>query len=106
MGKFADLVKAATENRSKELPDVWDSHFPLLKEAMFPLPGKASGTFQTPRFSVTVFSDCGELKAVVGAKDGPRKFWITLDSPESVLESVELALQKGNGQWRESKEEK
>jgi hypothetical protein len=104
MGKFSEMVKAAAEDRPKELPEVWDSHFPLLKEAMFPLPGKASGTFATPRFSVTVFTDCGELKAVVGAKDGPRKFWITLDGPEAILEMVELALQKGQGQWREAKE--
>ena len=106
MGKFSDAVKAAASPKVEELPEVWAEHFPWLAEAMFPEPGKATGTWLTPRYSVTVFSEGRALKAVVGAKDGPRKFWVTLDGPEAVLEQVEVCLKSGKGEWRDVEKEK
>lgn len=104
MGMFSDLVGNASSPKPDSLPDAWASQFPLLTEAMFPAPGKASGTFQTPRYSVTLFTEGCKLKAVVGAKDARFKFWVTLDGPEAVLEQVESALKSGAGEWREAKE--
>lgn len=105
MGKFSELVRSATAPRKEELPDAWASQFQLLTEAFFPAPGKASGTFETPKYSVTVFSEGVRLKAVVGARGAPKKFWVTLEGPEGVLEQIELALLNGNGEWRDAKEE-
>jgi hypothetical protein len=105
MGKFAEIVKAAASPKPADLADVWKEHFPLLAEAMFPEPGKASGTYLTPRYSVTLFTEGCEVKAVVGGKEAPRKFWITLDGPEAALEQVELALKSGKGQWRDVEKE-
>lgn len=105
MGKFSDLVATATAPRKEELPEAWASQFALLTEAFFPAPGKASGTFVTPKYSVTVFSEGLRLKAVVGARGAAKKFWLTLEGPEGVLEQIELALLHGNGEWRDAKEE-
>lgn len=104
MSTFFELAASGGDPNNGELPEVWEQCFPLLLQAMFPKPGKASGTTLTPRYSVTVFSEGTRLKAVVGARDCSRKFWVTLDGPESVLESIELALKTGKGEWRDSKE--
>lgn len=106
MGLFFDRLNAAASPTKESLPEVWHDQFPILADAMFPVPGKASGTYLTPRFSVTLFTEGCRLKAVVGAKEGPRKFWATLDGPEAVLEQVEALLKSGNGEWRDSKEER
>jgi hypothetical protein len=106
MGKFNDLVKDAGTPKPEDWPEAWATQFPLLAEAMFPEPGKASGTYVTPRYSVTLFTQGKLLTAVVGAKDGPRKFWVTLDGPEAALEQVELALKSGKGEWREQEKDK
>lgn len=105
MGKFSDIVATQTAPRKEELPEAWSDQFALLTEAFFPAPGKATGTFVSPKYSVTVFSEGLRLKAVVGARGAPKKFWVTLDGPEGVLEQIELALLNGNGEWRDAKEE-
>lgn len=105
MGEFSEIVRRAGSVKPEDRPEVWHTHFPLLEEAMFPLPGKATGTWLSPRYTVTVFQDGGELKAVVGAKEGPRKYWVTLDGPEAVLEQVELCIKSGKGQWRDAKDQ-
>lgn len=105
MGKFADLVRENSAPKQESLPDAWVEQFPLLTEALFPEPGKASGTYLTPKYSVTLFTEGKRLKAVVGARDGKRKFWTTLDGPEAVLEQVELALKSDHGEWRDAAEQ-
>jgi len=105
MGKFSEIVQTATSPRQEQLPEAWASQFQLLMEAFYPAPGKASGTFVTPKYSVTVFSEGTRLKAVVGARGAPKKFWVTLEGPEAVLEQIELALFHGKGEWRDAKEE-
>ena len=104
MGKFSEIVAANATPKVQELPDAWQEQFPLLLEAFYPAPGKASGTFVTPKYSVTVFSEGRALKAVVGAREAKRKFWLTLDGPEGVLEQIEMALDSGKGEWRDAKE--
>jgi hypothetical protein len=101
MGKFAEILSKARDPKSESLNPVWSDHFPTLAEAFYPAPGKASGTYVTPKHSVTLFSDGLTLKAVVGARDAKRKFWLTLDGPEAVLEQIELALISGHGEWRD-----
>jgi len=105
MGKFSEIVAANATPKVQELPETWQEQFPLLLEAFYPAPGKASGTFVTPKYSVTVFSEGRALKAVVGAREAKRKFWLTLDGPEAVLEQIEAALKAGQGEWRDSKEQ-
>jgi len=106
MGKFGDILSKAGTAKDESLNPVWGDHFPALMEAFFPAPGKASGTWATPKFSVTLFSEGSRLKAVLGSKTHPRKFWITLDGPEGVLEQIEIALISGDGEWRDAVEEK
>lgn len=106
MGKFKQICDASGTPKQDSLPEVWKEHFPLLAEGMFPEPGRASGTYATPRFSVTLFTEGCALKVVVGSRDFPRKFWATLDGPEAVLEQVEIMLASGKGEWRDSKDEK
>lgn len=106
MGKFSELVSAQANPKPETLPEIWKDHFPLLCEAMFPPPGKATGTYLSPRYSVTVFTEGCRLKAVVGAREAPKKFWATLDGPEAILEQIEALLVSGGGEWRDSKEEK
>lgn len=105
MGKFSDIVSKAGTPKAEQLPEVWAAQFALLTEAFFPAPGKASGTFVTPKYSITVFSEGSALKAVVGARGAKMKFWVTLDGPEAVLEQIELCLQNGRGEWREAKDQ-
>ena len=105
MGKFSEIVASNASPKVEELPEAWASQFPLLAEAFFPAPGKASGTFISPKYSVTVFSEGKRLKAVLGAREASRKFWVTLDGPEAILEQVELCLQSGLGEWRDAKEQ-
>lgn len=104
MGALSEILSKAGTSKSESLNPVWGDHFPLLMEGFFPPPGKATGTFLTPRFSVTLFSEGSRLKAVFGSKNHPRKFWITLDGPEAVLEQVEIALKNEDGEWRDAKE--
>lgn len=105
MGRFTDLVREQTAPRVEQLADSWQSQFPLLTEAFYPAPGKASGTFLSPKYSVTVFSEGLSLKAVVGSREAAKKLWITLDGPEAVLEQIELALKTGRGEWRDAKQQ-
>lgn len=104
MGALSEILSKAGTAKDESLNPVWGDHFPLLMEGFFPAPGKASGTYLTPRFSITLFSEGSRLKAVFGSKTHPRKFWITLDGPEAVLEQVETALRVGEGEWRDSKD--
>lgn len=106
MGKFTELAKQASSPKQESLPDEWTSQFPILLEAFYPAPGKASGTFLTPKYSVTIFSEGCSLKAVVGAREGNAKYWLTLNGPEAVLEQIEMALGSGKGEWREQAQEK
>jgi len=106
MGKLAEILSTSGSAKDESLNPVWGDHFPLLMEGFFPAPGKASGTFQTPKFSVTLFSEGSRLKAVFGSKGHPRKFWVTLDGPEAVLEQIEICLRQGDGEWRDAVEEK
>lgn len=101
MGRFNDILTTAGSSDDDSLPEVWKAQFPLLLEAFFPPPGKASGTFLTPKFSVTVFSEGNRVKAVLGSRGHKRKFWLTLSTPEAILEQVEVALKEGKGEWRE-----
>jgi hypothetical protein len=105
MGKLSELLSKSGSAQDESLNPVWGDHFPLLMEGFYPAPGKASGTYATPKFSVTLFSEGSRLKAVFGSKMHPRKFWITLDGPEAVLEQVELALKLGEGEWRDAKDQ-
>ncbi len=105
MGKLSEILSKAGSAKDESLNPVWGDHFPLLMEGFYPAPGKASGTWATPKFSVTLFSEGSRLKAVFGSKGHPRKLWITLDGPEGVLEQIELALASGDGEWRDAKEE-
>jgi len=106
MGKLAEILSTSGSAKDESLNPVWGDQFPLLMEGFFPAPGKASGTFQTPKFSVTLFSEGSRLKAVFGSKGHPRKFWVTLDGPEAVLEQIEVCLRQGDGEWRDAVEEK
>jgi hypothetical protein len=105
MGALSEILSKAGTAKDESLSEVWSGHFPLLMEGFFPPPGKASGTLLGPRFSVTLFAEGSRLKAVFGSKNHPRKFWMTLDGPEAVLEQVEIALKSGDGEWRDSKEQ-
>lgn len=105
MGRFTELVAEQTSPKKEALPDSWASQFPLLTEAFYPAPGKATGTFVTPKYSVTVFSEGLALKAVVGSRTAPKKLWVTLDGPEAVLEQIELCLASGKGEWRDTKQD-
>lgn len=102
MGKFTDLVKAAKQPKAESLNPVWGDCFPLLMEALYPAPGKATGTWLTPKYSVTVFSDGCALKAVVGSRTDTLKFFVTLDGPEAVLEQLELLIANHPEYWRET----
>jgi len=106
MGKFTDLVAKNAAPKQESLNPVWGDHFPLLMEAFYPAPGKATGTFLTPKYSVTLFSEGTKLKAVIGARGAPKKFWTTLDGPEAVLEQLEICLLQDDGEWRDAVEEK
>lgn len=105
MSKLSEILAKSGTRADESLNPVWGDHFPLLMEGFFPAPGKATGTFATPKFSVTLFSEGSRLKAVFGSKAHPRKFWATLDGPEGVLEQVEILLRDGDGEWRDAKEE-
>lgn len=102
---FHDIAKRGSTPAKESLDPVWGDHFPLLMQALFPAPGKATGTWATPRYSVTAFSEGCRLKCVVGAKGASHKFWLTLDGPEAILEQIELALKSGAGEWREAKDQ-
>lgn len=104
MGRFNEILSAAGTPGDEHLPEAWAVQFPLLTEAFFPAPGKASGTWATPKFSLTAFSEGHRLKVVLGSKSHPKKLWLTLDGPEGVLEQVELALRNGGGEWRDAKD--
>jgi len=106
MGQLSEILSKSGSAKDESLNPVWGDHFPLLMEGFFPPPGKASGTFAAPRFSVTLFAEGSRLKAVFGSKDHPRKFWVTLDGPEGVLEQMELCLKSGDGEWRDKADEK
>lgn len=103
---FVEILRTSGTGQDSRLPDAWASQFPLLLQAFFPEPGKASGTFATPKFSCTLFSEGSKLKVVFGSEMHPRKFWLTLDGPEGVLEQLEIALRSGKGEWRDKKEER
>ena len=103
--KLSDILATAGTAADEKLEEVWSDHFPLLRDGMYPLPGKASGTWATPRFSITLFGEGHRLKAVFGSKTHPKKFWCTLDGPEGVLEQIESLLAAGKGEWREAKYE-
>lgn len=101
MSSFREILSKAGTAADERLPDAWASQFPLLLGAFFPPPGRASGTFDGPKFSVTLFSEGSRLKAVLGSKTHPRKLWLSLEGPEGVLEQLELALRTGAGEWRD-----
>lgn len=105
MGRFNEILSKAGTPGDEHLPEVWLEHFPLLTEAFFPPPGKASGTFASPKFSLTAFSEGHRLKGVLGSKFHPKKLWCTLDGPEGLLEQMELLLRTGGGEWRDAKEQ-
>jgi hypothetical protein len=105
MSGLAEILSKSGTRADESLNPVWGDCFPLCMEGFFPAPGKASGTYATPKFSVTLFSEGNRLKAVFGSKGHPRKFWITLDGPEGVLEQVEMALKSGDGEWRDAKDQ-
>lgn len=104
MGKFADLLAAAAKPRVEFLNEVWADQFPLLADAFFPAPGKATGTYVSPKFSVTAFSDGLALKIVLGAKGHRQKFWMTLSSPEALLEQLEMCLASHPEYWRDAED--
>lgn len=105
MGKFVELMKAASVPKAEHLHASWAEQYPLLMEALYPAPGKASGTFASPKFSITLFSEGCAFKAVLGSKTHNQKFWITLDGPECALEALESALVNHPEYWRDAKEE-
>lgn len=105
MSKLSEILSKAGSSQDESLNPVWGDHFPVLMEGFFPPPGKATGTFAGPKFSVTLFSEGSRLKAVFGSKTHPRKFWTTLDGPEGVLEQLELALVNVDGEWRDAEKE-
>jgi hypothetical protein len=105
MGKLQELLANSGTRSDESLNPVWGDHFPLCMEGFFPAPGKASGTYASPKFSITLFTEGNRLKAVFGSKTHPRKFWMTLDGPEGVLEQVEIALRDQDGEWRDTKDQ-
>lgn len=105
MGRFTELVKAAKAPKVESLSPVWGDHFPLLMEALYPAPGKATGTYLTPKYSITVFSDGCALKAVIGSRNDNLKFFVTLDGPEAVLEQLELLVGSHPEYWRETEKQ-
>jgi len=105
MPKLSEILATAGTAADEQLGEVWSDHFPTIRDGLFPHPGKASGTFATPKFSITLFAEGHRLKAVFGSKTHPKKFWCTLDGPEAVLEQLEVLLQSGRGEWREAKYE-
>lgn len=105
MGKFAELMKAASVPKAENLHPSWSERYPLLMEALYPAPGKASGTYMSPKFSITLFSDGCAFKCVLGSPMHNQKFWLTLDGPECALEALELALEKHPEYWRDAKQD-
>jgi hypothetical protein len=51
--------------------------------------------------SITIFRDNGVYKVVMGRGPACRRFYLTLDGLEAVVEQVERALNEGQGTWRD-----
>lgn len=104
MSKALDFRKSAgTDAASFSLPDSDREAYPNIATLLLGVPGKASGTWDTPPHTVVIFVEGGRLKAIVGAGDENPKFFTTVNQLEGFLDDLELCLETNKGEWKPAK---
>jgi len=107
MSKWRDQYKSAKSNPGRggmQAAD-FDSH-PILSEAMAGVPGTASGTWEVPPQSLTIWLEGPWVKFCLGSDKSSIKTFGSFQGFSTGFDGIEKALEKGDCETKDLGERK